>query len=136
MRTKLSILLAAGLLLQGCSSITDPGRLEDFEWGEVEDASTIVEGIDPAVGLGDLFILGQVSTPHRCYRLEGTFSRNGQTLTLRVRGNVANPDCADTEGGYRYTATIRHLEGGTYDLNVIHQVEGRSTTSYTETVDL
>lgn len=136
MPTKLSILLAAGLLLQGCSSITDPARLEDFQWGEVEDVTSIVEGIDPAVGLGDLFILGQVSTPHKCYRLDASFSRDGRTLILRVRGDVANPDCADSEGGYRYTATIRNLERGTYDLNVIHQVEGRTRMSFTDTVEL
>lgn len=131
-----SALAAALLVVAGCAGITNPARLEVFEWGEVEDPTQIDEGIDPAVGFGELFILGQVATPTRCYRLNATFDEDGSELTMRVRGEVSNPNCDEADGGYRYTATIRNLEVGVYDLRVIHEVVGGDTKSFTDSVEI
>lgn len=132
-----AIALAAVLLVVGgCSSITNPARLEVFDWGEVEDPTTVVDGIDAAVAFGEVFILGQVSTPHRCYQLDATFDSSDSRVTLRVRGEVANPNCSDGMGGYRYTATIRNLKVGEYDLRVIHEVVGGSTQEFTDQLEI
>lgn len=129
-------LAVALLAVGGCSAITNPARLAVFDWGEVEDPTSVVDGIDPAVALGEVFILGQVSTPTRCYRLNAEFDESGSEIRLHVRGEMANPDCADDDGGYRYTATIRNLAVGLYDLRVTHEVVGGETQTFTDMVDV
>lgn len=127
---------AAFLAITGCGSITNPARLEVFDWGEVEDPSSIEEGIDATVAFGELFVLGQLNTPSKCYRLTATFDRNDSRATLRIRGELANQNCGPGIGGFRYTATIRNLASGTYDLRVIHDVDGAQTQEFTESVEI
>jgi hypothetical protein len=123
--------------LAGCSDITGPRLFTDFQWGEVEVPEDVVEGISTAVALGELFILGQFNTPTRCYALEADFNQSGKNLTLRVKAKSNNsPNCDESLGGFRYTATVRNLKYQTYTLRVIHDVAGASGVEFTETVTI
>lgn len=125
------------LALSGCSDITGPRMVTEFNWGEVQDPETVVEGVSTTVALGDLFILGEFNTPTRCYALEAEFNRNDKNLTLRVVAKSNNsPSCDERLGGYRYTASVANLRFGTYTLKVTHVVAGAVEGEFTETVTI
>ncbi|MCJ7627799.1 MAG: hypothetical protein MUO50_05355 [Longimicrobiales bacterium] len=125
------------LVLSGCSDLTGPRLLTNFEWGEVEEPENIVVGVSTAVALGDLFILGQLNTSTRCYALDADFQRKGSKLTVLVRAESTNsPNCDESMGGFRYTATMINLKYDTYQLRVIHDIVGGVGTEYTRTVTI
>jgi hypothetical protein len=125
------------LVLSGCSDLTGPRLLTDFAWGEVEEPETVVVGVSTTVALGGLFILGQFNTPTRCYALEADFRRDGSKLTVRVKAESTNsPNCDESLGGFRYTATMINLKYDTYQLRVIHDITGAAGGEYTETVTI
>lgn len=140
MRKKLGTNVAALAVLMGvagCGTITNPVRLEEFQWGEVEDPATIEEHIDASVALGDVFVLGELNTPTPCYTLTAEFDKKGSALTLHVTAKSNNsPNCGDGIGGWRYTAVIRNLKFGNYDLRVIHEVSGGQTNEFTDELDV
>lgn len=134
-RRKIPGALALIMVLSGCDSITDPRVITTFDWTDVPDPETVTEGISTSVAFGDLFILGQLVTPARCYELDGTFTVDTGKLTIRVtaRSN-GSPNCDESVGGFRYTATVSNLEFRTYELTVIHDVENGTGGQYTKTV--
>ncbi len=138
--TRARIPLGAGLVLlalSGCSDLTGPRLLTTFEWGEVEEPDTIVEGISTTVALGDLFLVGQFRTPSHCYELDSDFQRDGTRLTVRVEARpTGSPNCDQSPGGFRYTASVTNLKFDTYELRVIHDVTGGSGGEYTKTVTI
>jgi len=134
-RVALAAMFAALLVVSGCSSLTEPQLLTDFEWGEVEDPSTVQAGIQTAVVLGELYILGQMQTPTRCYSLTKDFQRSGSRLTLRISAkNNDTPNCNVSQGGYRYTLVVHNLKFDTYDLQVHHDIAGGQSALYADTV--
>ena len=55
MRRKVALLggaAALSLYLIACSDITSPRLVTSFDWGEVEDPGTVVEGITTSVAFG------------------------------------------------------------------------------------
>lgn len=133
----LSMIVAGLLAFPGCSSLTEPQVLTDFDWGEVEDPTTIEERVESQVVLGDLYVLGQFRTPTRCYSLDFDFGRSGSRLTLRLEAKSSDsPTCEQSQGGYRYTLVIRNLEFGTYELRVNHDITGAQGGQFTETVTI
>jgi len=130
-------LLVLSLAVTGCSGFTDVDLITDFQWGEVEDPSTVTEGIDVTVALGELFILGQLNTPTRCYNLTPDFSLNGSTLTLTVSArSTGAANCNTDQGGFRYTAAVLSLDFGTYQLRVVHDIEEDQGGTFTETIEM
>lgn len=130
---------AAGalLLVAACGGITNPVRLEEFQWGEVEDPTTVEEGMDASVALGDVFVAGELNTPKPCYTLTADFENSGSQLTLRVHAKESGTqNCGDGIGGFRYTAVIRYLKFGNYDLRVIHEISGGQTNEFTASLDV
>jgi len=123
------------LALNGCSGLTEPRLETDFDWGEVEEPETVVEGISTAVVLGDLFILGQFNTPSHCYNLDADFQRKSSKVTLRVKAEpTGSPNCDESMGGFRYTARVINLKFNTYELRVIHDITGGDGGEFTETL--
>lgn len=130
-------LVTLSLALTGCSAFTDVDLITDFQWGEVEDPSTVVEGISSTVAYGEVFILGQLNTPTQCYNLSAGFKTSNNILTLTVSAAPTGAsNCSQELGGYRYTAAILNLDYGTYQLRVIHDVQGGQGGTYTETIDV
>ena len=125
------------LALVGCSDLTGPRLLTTFEWGEVEEPETVVEGISTSVALGDLFVLGQFNTPSHCYELKADFQRNDAKLKVHVTAKpTGSSNCDETLGGFRYTSSMTNLKFGTYELRVIHDVTGGTQNEYTKTVTI
>jgi hypothetical protein len=125
------------LALAGCSDVTAPKLITSFEWGEMEDPETVVEGITTSVALGELFILGQIKTPARCYNLDHNFNRNGKDLILSVTATrTSTPNCDETIGGFRYTFVASNLKYDTYDLRATHTVTNAAGGVYTATVTI
>lgn len=119
------VFLAAG----ACSDITAPRLLTTFEWGEVADASTIVEGISTTVALGDFFVVGEFPTPSLCFQVSPDFERRDGRLTIRIRAaQTGATNCAQTPGGFRYTASVTNLDSGTWTLRVVHEATGNEFT--------
>ncbi len=127
--------IAALLVVSGCKSLTEPQLLTDFEWGEVEDPSTVQAGIQTAVVLGEVYVLGQMQTPTRCYSLTKDFQQSGSQLTLRISAKNNNtPNCNVSQGGYRYTLVVHNLKFDTYDLQVYHDIPGGQSAHYADSV--
>jgi len=128
---------AVSLAVSGCSSLTGPQLLTDFEWGEVENPATVQERVLTSVVLGELFVLGQMQTPTRCYNIGFDLGRNGSQLTLRVSAKPGNStNCDQNPGAYRYTLTVHNLKFGTYNLRVFHDITGAQGGEFTETVTI
>lgn len=123
--------------LTGCSDITGPRWEAAFEWGEVDDPTTVQESVNSSVALGDLFLLGQFNTPTRCYVLDSDVQKRGSNLTIRVRATTNNPsNCDQSLGGFRYTIAVYNLEDGEYNLVVYHEIEGGNGKTFSRTVEI
>lgn len=85
-----------------------------------QDNAATAEG-----GSGVVTVRGTATTPTPCHRLSGAVERSGGQVTLRVSA-AADPDamCVQSIGAIGYTATIRGLPAGTYDLRVEHTYPG------------
>ncbi|MGH7502432.1 MAG: hypothetical protein ACREL7_11815 [Longimicrobiales bacterium] len=119
----------------GCDVVTGPDPLAQFTWNEVDEGVSVADGIQSASVGGEIILLGGINTPTRCYSLSPDFQQDGQRLTLRVDAKTTNtPNCEQTPGGYTYTAVIRRLDNGTYQLTVIHAVTGGTTLQFADTV--
>lgn len=121
-------------LVAGCSSLTSPKVVTEFQWTEVEDPTTMVEGVQTTTAFGELFILGQMQTPGRCYSLAFNFDPGGSRLTLKVNARPNATSCDQGIGGYRYTLSVYNLKSGTYELTVIHDVTGADGGVYTKSI--
>lgn len=121
-RTFATLLLA--LILAACESTTAPALLEDFSWVVVGDPSTVEEGIEASGGFGDMLVLGEFLAPSSCFDLTPSFSQSGTKLTLRVQARPTDTACQGGEAGFEYTAVLRNLSRDTYELTVIHDVDG------------
>lgn len=121
----------------GCDLVTDPDPLEDFQWAELTHGETVDERVDVTVVPGEIFILGELNTPTACYSLTADFDKNGSRLLLRISARSTNtPNCQPILGAYRYTAVLRHLNRGTYEFTVEHDVGGGDTREFTESVTI
>jgi hypothetical protein len=119
-----------------CSAATEPDVVTDFQWTEADPATT-QEGIAATAALGELFVLGHVMTPSRCYKLDFELGRNGQRLSLRIKATASTtPNCDQTAGAYRYTLAIYNLKSGAYNLQVIHDVTGGQGGTFSESVTI
>jgi hypothetical protein len=133
----LSALAVIGLVAGGCDLVTEPTPLEEFQWVAVENPDEVAEGVDVASFFGDVSLLGQLKTPTLCYKLESSFDKSGSALTMRVDAKSNDsPNCAQSAGGFRYTAVLRHLGTGSYTLRVIHSVTGASPKEYVTAVSI
>lgn len=76
-------------------------------------------------GAGTVVITGVATTPTPCHRLSGTVDRSGGQVTVRISA-AADPEtmCIASIGAIPYTATVRGLGAGTYDLRVEHTYPG------------
>ncbi len=61
------------LAFSGCSDITGPQLLTNFDWGEVDVPEAIVEGASTSVALGESLHPRPIQTPTRCYNLDANF---------------------------------------------------------------
>lgn len=120
-----------------CDSVAGPEPLDSFSWGELPQGQAVEDGIDVSLGLGDIFVLGELNTPTRCYGLEADFRQDGDRLTLEVTATSRQSGaCADQPGAYRYTAVLRGLAQRDYQLRVVHAVAGGETREFTTAVSL
>ncbi len=128
--------VAVLLVAAGCSSSTDPEVVTDFQWTEA-DPTTLQEGIVATAALGELFVLGQVATPTRCYKLDFDLGKSGSRLNLRIKATASTtPNCDQNPGAYRYTLAIYNLKSGTYELRAVHDVAGGQERAFTATVTI
>lgn len=76
-------------------------------------------------GGGTVVVTGVATTPTPCHRLAGTVDRSGGTVTVRISA-TADPEvmCIASIGAIPYTATVRGLPAGEYDLRVEHTYPG------------
>jgi hypothetical protein len=76
-------------------------------------------------GAGTVVIRGVATTPTPCHKLAGTVERGGSGVTVRISAS-ADPEqmCIASIGAIPYTATVRGLSAGTYELRVEHTYPG------------
>ena len=76
-------------------------------------------------GAGTVVIRGVATTPTPCHKLAGTLERSGGRVTVRISA-TADPEmmCIASIGAIPYTATVRGLAAGAYDLRVEHTYPG------------
>jgi hypothetical protein len=87
-------------------------------------------------GASTVVIRGVATTPTPCHKLAGTLERSGGQVTVRISA-TADPEmmCIASIGAIPYTATVRGLAAGAYDLRVEHTYPGTGwdTASVLET---
>ena len=136
-RMLLPVALAALVASAGCHLVTEPSRLQDFQWIAVENPSEVQEGIDAVAFAGDIDLLGQMKKPTLCFKLEADFDRNGSTLTVHVNARSSqSANCDQQAGGYRYTALLRGLGSGKYTLHVVHSVPGVADREFSKDLEI
>jgi len=76
-------------------------------------------------GGGTVVIRGVVTTPTPCHKLAGTTEHSGSRVTVRISA-ASDPEtmCIASIGAIPYTATVRGLSAGTYELHVEHTYPG------------
>lgn len=117
--------LAAFLVVVGCSSVTSVDALRDFSVVAMPDPENLVPGVDATSALKLLYIQGLIRTPSPCYELSGDFRKRGNQLTFTVAGrSVGGTNCDSGVAGYRYTAVVGGLRTRTFQLTVVHDVAG------------
>ncbi len=130
-------LLSCLLLALGCKSVTSPVDLDEFRWSPMPSPETLVPKAEATSALLILYIQGLLQTPSPCYGLSGDFEKNGNRLTLVVSATPsAGTNCDSGVGGFEYTAVITDLKKRTYDLKVVHNVEGGERKEYNLSVDV
>jgi hypothetical protein len=135
--SRIGVIALAAAAAIGCDSVTGIDNLEQFTWGEAPPGEPVEDGIDVSQALGDVFILGEMNAPTRCYTLEADLERSGGQLTLTVDATSSQSGgCEQSTGAYRYTAVLRNLEAREYQLRVIHAVAGGETRDFTVAVTL
>ncbi|HEU0301924.1 MAG TPA: hypothetical protein VFR37_20890 [Longimicrobium sp.] len=93
--------------------------------GEASSAGDGENSAAAEAGGRTVVVRGTASTPTPCHRLSARVEASGSQVTLRVSA-AADPDamCIQSIGAIPYTATIRGLPAGTYDLRVEHAYPG------------
>ena len=76
-------------------------------------------------GASTVVIRGVATTPTPCHKLAGALERSGGRVTVRISA-TADPEmmCIASIGAIPYTATVRGLPAGSYDLRVEHTYPG------------
>lgn len=70
-----------------------------------------------------------IRVPDPCHELEGDLLHNGGQLTLRMQPRPDGRPCTPGEAYLAYSARIRDLAPGRYDLRVVHVPVERRTRS-------
>jgi hypothetical protein len=133
-------MLVAGVLSMtaACGALTEPKPLiDEFTWEAVENPNDVMEGVTFAPFFTDISFLGQMKTPTLCYAIKSTLNASGNTLDLRVEASSTNsPNCAQSQGGYRYQGVVRNLSAGSFTMKVTHVVPGSPDQVFTKTIVL
>ena len=127
--------VAFGLVVTaGCGSVTGTDYLKEFTVGTM-DPTNLVPQVEATSALRILYIQGLIQTPSPCYQVNGDFDKSGAGLTLRVRANeTTGTGCDAALGGFRYTAVVGDLKRRTYQLRVIHEIDGSQDKEFNLTV--
>lgn len=107
----------------GCGGPGEPVRVElETRWLAPEQArSRSTASVES--GHHEIRVRRTIAVPDSCRTLSGAVARAGSHLSLRI---VARPDrdddrpCPPDEAYVAYTATLRGLRPGRYNLRVIH----------------
>jgi hypothetical protein len=126
-----SLLMILGLLALGaCANLLDVERPErvplSFEARIVQPGPDPVPAPDARGEQGRIEVEGSIGTPVPCYRVEGSATRDGSDLTLRVSATAMDVVCATVVATFGYEAAITGLEAGDYRVRIIHSWPGRS----------
>jgi hypothetical protein len=117
--------------------VTNPVDLDEFRWSPMPNPEALVPKVEATSALSILYIQGLVHTPSPCYRLSADFEKSGSRLSLVISATISTgTNCDAGVGGFEYTAVITDLKRRTYDLQVIHDVEGGSRDEYNLSVDV
>jgi hypothetical protein len=131
------VLVSCLLLPVGCSSVTGPVDLDEFRWNPMPNPEALVPKAEAMSALSILYMQGLLQTPSPCYGLVGDFKKDGSRLTLSVDANPASgTNCDSGVGGFQYTAVVTGLKRRTYDLRVIHDVQGGARNEYNLSVEV
>lgn len=97
----------------------------DVVQGDASSAGGSEQNARAEGGGGTVVIRGVATTPTPCHKLSGTLERSGGQVTVRISA-VADPEmmCIASIGAIPYTATVRGLAAGAYDLRVEHTYPG------------
>lgn len=122
--------LALLIPLSGCDSLTGPKTLGAFSWAEIEGGP--VDEMSDFVALGrEVLVIGEFNTPTACYSLSPHLTESRSRLTLRVEARTTQtPNCAQRIGSYRYEVFLNSLDNGSYDLIIIHDVQGGDRSEF------
>lgn len=121
----------------GCSAVTDPVEIDEFRWSPLADPETRVSVATSTSALSLLYIQGVLTTPSPCYGLSSDFQKDGEKLTLLIDARpTSGTNCDSGPGAFEYTGVITNLKRRTYDLRVVHDVQGGDGDEFNLTVSV
>ena len=87
-----------------------------------------------AGGTGTVDFTGSLTTGNPCYDVTGSVRQAGQRVTVTVSAQNTGGICAQVITHNNYEGTVSQLDAGTYDFRIVHQVNGSTSTAYTQQV--
>ena len=112
-------------LMAACNSISDSSFQFEYEAERLEEPpSEPPEVVAVVFGPGAFLVRGGATTPCFFDRVALDARRTGQTLTVRILRQAANPCTDDTTRHHAWSGIFTGLAGGTYTLRVENTVAG------------
>jgi hypothetical protein len=111
-------------MAQSASTLTFSST-QSFDTQTPQTASGSVGAIDFA---------GSLTTGTPCVDVTASHRARSNTITVTVSAADTGGFCSQIVTNNNYTGTISGLAAGTYNLVVLHQTSGASTTAYSGTV--
>lgn len=131
------VLVAAVMVGTGaCDFVTEPDMLQDFQWGRISESEFGGDRIEISPFGGQISMLGESVSPTECYEAVPDFTDGGRTLTMKVTFRSTRANCPEGETAFRWLASIRGLERGTYTVRAIqvYQDGARPTVEVVDTI--
>lgn len=81
-------------------------------------------------GTGSIGFQGHVQTGTPCYDVSGSHRVRGNRVVLTVTLRSTGGFCTQVITYHDYVGQVTGLSAGTYDVQIVHVVDGRSATAY------
>lgn len=87
-------------------------------------------------GEGEIQFQGAVDTPVPCYEVDGRVTTAGDRISLRVGATPLEGVCIQVLATFGYEGTLGGVPVGTYPVEIVHVVDGRTEEVFEGEVDV
>lgn len=142
-----TLVMAAGLAaVTGCADVTAPAAA----WAEGEAVAAAAgqgtltfsssrsyesgQALSATGGAASIDFQGHVQTGTPCYDVSGSHAVRGSRVVVTVSLRSTGDFCSQVITYHNYTGQVAGLSAGTYTFEIVHSVDGRSSTAFSQQV--